>query len=81
MCNDSLKRDDCFNKLMSSLDLKSVHIDCASSSISKSNNLQNKYKFLIVNDEPFQLLIMVQILQNLKDVEIVTAINGDLAVR
>ena len=38
-------------------------------------------KYLIVNDEPFQLMMMQETMAQLKHVNVMTAINGDLAVR
>ena len=36
---------------------------------------------MIVNDEPFQLLMIAQAIQNIQNVEVFTAANGDLALR
>ena len=40
-----------------------------------------KLKMLVVNDEPFQLMVIQRILSEIRDIEFVTAINGDQAVR
>ena len=36
-----------------------------------------KLKMLVVNDEPFQLMVIQRILSEIRDIEFVTAINGD----
>lgn len=47
-----------------------------------SINQSKDPKLLIVNDEPFQLLTLKMLIQSHKEnLEIVTAINGDQAVR
>ena len=51
-----------------------------SNSLIFSNEISH-IKLLIVNDEPFQLMIIQQIIREVRDVEIVTAINGDEAVK
>lgn len=57
-------------------------LDFVTSNSVNLNFNQAEFKILIVNDEPFQLLAIQNIVQHLnKEVFIKTALNGDLAVR
>ena len=56
-------------------------IICPDSENIQKESFQASQKYLIVNDEPFQLMMMEQQIKFLKDVQIHTAVNGDIAVR
>ena len=38
-------------------------------------------KILVVNDEPFQLMMIEILIESIRNVHVFQAINGDLAVR
>lgn len=50
--------------------------------MSSKKSTERSFKILLVNDEPFQTILMQTQLNTIKgNLEIITAINGDQAVR
>lgn len=83
-CGVSLKRMNAFFELQSNNSFNSLEKVFPNDMIENliSINQSKDPKLLIVNDEPFQLLTLKMLIQSHKEnLEIVTAINGDQAVR
>ena len=55
---------------------------CNLEEVPESENLlsKQKHKILLVNDELFQLAVVKDILTEYRNVEVITAVNGDEAV-
>ena len=61
--------------------LKKKEVDRKAFSNPQLAQLKRKYKILLVNDDKFQLIMSCSIIKNYGPCEIITAMNGDLAVR